>query len=155
MLFTSPTIIDILWSPVTIVLTAIYCIGEISYNDVSFRVKHCSLRPGRHRAIILTNAGILLTRPLGINFNKTLIEIHAFSLKTIHFKISSGKWLAFCLTSIYWIQFTMISRRSKFRTQLQVCIPRETFFCESWMTRNLSHPSYFSFFVINQGRRCT
>ena len=31
---------------------------------------------GRCQAIILSNAGILLIRPLGINFNENLIEIH-------------------------------------------------------------------------------
>ena len=33
-----------------------------------------------NRAIIWTNAGILLTGPLGTNFNEILIEIHIFSL---------------------------------------------------------------------------
>ena len=53
--------------------------------------------PGRHQAIIWTNAGILLIGPLGINFNETSIEIHTFSLKKIHLKLSSGKWRPFCL----------------------------------------------------------
>ena len=33
------------------------------------------LLPGRHQAIIWTNAGILLTEPLGTNFNEMFIEI--------------------------------------------------------------------------------
>ena len=33
------------------------------------------LSPGRRQAIIWTNAGILLMRPLGTNFNEMLIEI--------------------------------------------------------------------------------
>ena len=37
------------------------------------------LSPGRRQAIIWTNAGILLIRPLGTNFNEMLIEILAFS----------------------------------------------------------------------------
>ena len=52
--------------------------------------------PGRHQAIIWTNAGILLIEPLGTNFNEMLIEIHAFSFTKIHLKMSSGKWLPFC-----------------------------------------------------------
>ena len=32
------------------------------------------LSPGRHQAIILTNAGILLICPLGTNFSKILIK---------------------------------------------------------------------------------
>ena len=35
------------------------------------------LSPGRRRAIIWINAGILLNGPLGINFSEILIEIHA------------------------------------------------------------------------------
>ena len=55
------------------------------------------LSPGRRQAIIRTNAGILLIEPLGTNFNEILIEIHVFSFKKIHFKMSSGKWRPFCL----------------------------------------------------------
>ena len=55
------------------------------------------LSPGRRQAIIWTNAGILLSGPLGTNFNGTSIEIHTFSLKKIHLKLSSGKWRPFCL----------------------------------------------------------
>ena len=50
------------------------------------------LPPGRRQAIIWTSAGILLNGPLGTNFNEILIEIHKFSFKKIHFKMSSGKW---------------------------------------------------------------
>ena len=55
------------------------------------------LSPGRRQAIIWTNAGILLIGPLGTNFNETSIEIHTFSFKKIHLKLSSGKWRPFCL----------------------------------------------------------
>ena len=55
------------------------------------------LSPGRCQAIIWTNAGILLIGPLGTNFNETSIEIHTFSFKKIHLKLSSGKWRPFCL----------------------------------------------------------
>ena len=55
------------------------------------------LSPGRCQAIIWTNAGILLIRPLGTNFNEILIEIHTFSFKKMHLKMSSAKWRPFCL----------------------------------------------------------
>ena len=55
------------------------------------------LSPGRHQAIIWTNDGILLIWPLGTNFNEILIEIHTFSFKKMHFKMSSGKWRPSCL----------------------------------------------------------
>ena len=65
------------------------------------------LSPGRRQAIIWTNAGILLIGPLGTNFNEIFIEIHTFSFKKIHLKMSSGKWRPFCLglnVLKYWAQ---------------------------------------------------
>ena len=55
------------------------------------------LSPGRRQAIIWTNTGILLIGPLGTNFNEIFIEIHTFSFKKIHLKMSSGKWRPFGL----------------------------------------------------------
>ena len=55
------------------------------------------LSPERRQAIIWTNAGILLIGPLGTNFIEILIEIHTFSLKKMHLKMSFGKWWLFCL----------------------------------------------------------
>ena len=49
------------------------------------------LSPGRRQAIIWTNAGILSNRTLGTNFSETLSEIHAFSFKKMHLKMSSAK----------------------------------------------------------------
>ena len=59
-----------------------------SYNGLS---------PGRRQAIIWTNAGILLIRPLGTNFNEMLIEILTFSFTKMRLKVSSAKWRPFCL----------------------------------------------------------
>ena len=55
------------------------------------------LSPGRRQAVIWTNAGILLIGPLGTNFSGTSIEIHAFSFKKMHLKMSSAKWHLFRL----------------------------------------------------------
>ena len=55
------------------------------------------LSPGRRQAIIWTDAGILLIGPLGTNFSQILSEIHIFSFKKMHLKMSSGKWRPFCL----------------------------------------------------------
>ena len=55
------------------------------------------LSPDRRQAIIWTNAGILLIRTLGTNFNEILFEIHIFSFKNIHLKMSSAKWRPFYL----------------------------------------------------------
>ena len=52
-----------------------------------------SLLPDRRQAIIRTNAGILLIRPLRTNVS----EIQTFSFRKMHLKISSAKWRPFCL----------------------------------------------------------
>ena len=51
------------------------------------------LLPGRRQAIIWTNAGILLTGPLGINFSEISIKINTFSFKKMHLKMLSVKCL--------------------------------------------------------------
>ena len=55
------------------------------------------LSPERRKAIIWTNAGILLIGPLGINFSEILIGIQTFSFKKMHLKMSSAKWRPFGL----------------------------------------------------------
>ena len=53
------------------------------------------LSPGWSQAIIWTNAGILLIEPIETKFSETLIEIHTFSFKNMHLKMST-KWRPFC-----------------------------------------------------------
>ena len=53
------------------------------------------LSPGRRQAIILTNAGILLIRPFGINFIEILIKINTFSCNKMHLKILYAKCCLF------------------------------------------------------------
>ena len=55
------------------------------------------LSPGQRQAIIWTDAGILLMRTLVTNFSEKLREIHTFSFKKMHLKLSSAKWHPFCL----------------------------------------------------------
>ena len=55
------------------------------------------LSPGRHQAVIWTNAWILLMRPLGTKFDEMLIEILKFSFVKMRLKVSSAKWRPFCL----------------------------------------------------------
>ena len=55
------------------------------------------LSPGRHQAIIWTNARILLIGPIGTNFIENFIGIQTFSFKKMHLKMSSAKWRPFCL----------------------------------------------------------
>ena len=73
------------------------------------------LSPERRQAIIWTNAGILLMGPLETNFNEILIGIHTFSLKKMHFKMSSAKWRPFCFglnVLNYSNEISTIKRRS-------------------------------------------
>ena len=69
------------------------CISKLniigSYNGLS---------PGWRQAIIWTYAGILLIGMLGTNFGKILSEIHTFSFKKMHLKMSYGNWWQFCLS---------------------------------------------------------
>ena len=50
------------------------CIGKLTILG-----SDNGLSPERHQAIIWTNAGILLIRPLGTNFSEILIGIRTFS----------------------------------------------------------------------------
>ena len=55
------------------------------------------LSPDRRQAITWTNVGIMLIVQLGTNFNENLSEIHSFSFKKMHLKMSSAKWRLFRL----------------------------------------------------------
>ena len=72
-------------------------VTHICVSKLASIVSDNGLSPGRRQAIIWTNAEILLIGPLGTNFSEILIEIHTFSFKKMHFKMSSGKWRPFCL----------------------------------------------------------
>ena len=49
------------------------------------------------KAIIRTNAGMLIIGPLKTNFSEILIEIYTFSFQKMHLKMSSGIWRPFFL----------------------------------------------------------
>ena len=85
------------------------------------------LSPGRRQAIIWTNAGILLIGPWGTNFSEILIDIHTFSFKKIHLKMSSAKWRPFCLG--------LNVLRSNYQ-----CPTNITPFCQK--VRGFNHPGY-------------
>ena len=69
------------------------CISKLTIID-----SDNGLSPGRHQAIIWTNAGILLTGLGGTNFSEILIKIYIVSFKKIHLKLSSGNWGPFGLS---------------------------------------------------------
>ena len=55
------------------------------------------LSPGRRQTNIWTNTEKLLIRTPGTNFSEILSEIHIFSFKKMHLKMSSARWRPFCL----------------------------------------------------------
>ena len=72
-------------------------VTHICVSELATIGSNNGLSPGQRQAIIWTNVGILLTGPLGTNFSEIVIEIHTFSFKETHLKISSIKWRPFCL----------------------------------------------------------
>ena len=64
------------------------------------------LSPRRCQAIIWTNVGIWLIRPLGITFSEILIGIQTFSFKKMHLQMSSAKCRPSCLGLNVLIEFT-------------------------------------------------
>ena len=71
------------------------CVNKFTINGSDNGLSH-----GWRQAIIWTNAGILLIRTLGTNFSEILTEIHAFSFKKMHLKMSSAKWRPFVSASM-------------------------------------------------------
>ena len=53
--------------------------------------------PGRRQTITVAYDVILLIRTLGTNISEILSEIHIFSLKKMHMKMSPAKWRPFFL----------------------------------------------------------
>ena len=72
-------------------------VSHICVRKLTIIVSDNGLSPGRRQAIIWTNAGILLIRPLGTNFNEMFIKILTFSFMKMRLKVLSAKWRPFCL----------------------------------------------------------
>ena len=68
----------------------------ICVSKLAFIGSDNGLSPGRHQAIIWTNVGISLIRPLGTNFSEIYIEICIFSFKKVHLKMSAAKYRPYC-----------------------------------------------------------
>ena len=85
------------WHTVLMVLTHWGRVTHICVGKLTNIGSDNGLAPSRRQAIIWTNAGILLIRPLGTNFSEFLIIIHTFSFNKMHLKMSSAKWRPFCL----------------------------------------------------------
>ena len=73
------------------------CVTHICVSKLTIISSDNGLSPGRRQAIICTNAGILFVELLGTKFSEFLIKIIRFSVKNMHLKMLSAKWLPFCL----------------------------------------------------------
>ena len=95
---------------------------------------------GHHQAIILISAGILLIWPLGTNFSEILIEIHTFSFKKMHLKMSSAKQWPFCLSlNVLSMSITMWPTAAKTSDD-----PDNIFMCQ-WRTVHFNSLAYGRF----------
>ena len=65
---------------------------HVCVSKLSIIVSDKGLSPGRHQAIIWTNAGISLIGILRTNVSKILSKIHTFSFQEMHLKVSCTKW---------------------------------------------------------------
>ena len=88
------------------------CVSKLTING-----SYNGLSPARRQAIIWTNAGILLIRPLGTNSREIVIEIYTLSFMKGELNISCGKWRPFCLglsvlSSFIWPQFAITGSSS-------------------------------------------
>ena len=91
------TIMSIIWRGEIYQLTHWGRVTHICVSDLTSIGSDNGLSPGRRQAIIRTNAGILLIRPLWTNFSEFLVAILIFSLKKMRLKVSSVKRRPFCL----------------------------------------------------------
>ena len=114
---------DVIWAPCRLLFSAVRSglntkdIQAVSVNKVFegclsthlVRVTHIcvyeltiigsdnDLSPWSAPSHYLNNSGRVLTGPSATIFSVILIEIHSFSFAKMHSKMSSGKWLPFCL----------------------------------------------------------
>ena len=72
-------------------------VTHICVSKLNIIVPDNGLSPERGQAIIWINAGRLLIQTSGTTFSEILNEIHKFSFKKMHLKMSSAKWRTFCL----------------------------------------------------------
>ena len=111
------------------------------------------LPPGRRQAIIRNNTGILLIGPIGTNLCEILIEIHTFSFKKIHLKISSGKWRPFCLGGDEFIRGLMqqhddvMTKGPVIRSLIFICCKSKQILKKQWSCPWFETPRWWSWDV--------
>ena len=81
-----------------LVVNSLSWVTHICISKIIIIGSYNGLLPGRHQAIIQTNAGILLIGPLGINFSEISVKLNTFSFKKMHLKMLSAKQRLFRLS---------------------------------------------------------
>ena len=103
---------------------------HICVGNLTIIVSDNGLSPGRRQAIIWTNAGILLIGLLATNFSEILIEIHSFSFKKMHLKMSSAKGRLFSLGLNELIE--IIGFRFMWPLRALLCTPVNRLYSKAW-----------------------
>ena len=94
----------VVWIPLNVllrdhtILTRWGWVTHICVDKLTIIGSDNGLSPAPRQAIIWTNAGILLIRPLKTNFSEILIRIKKISFTQMHLKMSSAKWRPFYLS---------------------------------------------------------
>ena len=70
---------------------------QICVSKLTIIGRDNGLSPGWRQAIVWTNAGILIISTSETKFSEVLSEIQTVSFRKMHLKMSSAKWLQFCL----------------------------------------------------------
>ena len=97
LLITKSVFLSTHWGRVThICISNLTCAQPMRDGVTTIIGSDNGLSPGRGQTIIWSNADLLLTGPLGTNFNAIWVKILTFSFKKMHLKMSSAKWRSFC-----------------------------------------------------------
>ena len=108
-----------------------WCINSLRPSDTYISISKLTiigldngLSPGRHQAIIWSNAGILFIRPSrkGINFSEILIAIGTFSFKKMHLKMLSGKSWPQCVNTQFCFFLKVQWMTSHHWLRSQICV---------------------------------
>ena len=110
-------------------------VTHICVGDLTIIGSDNGLSPERRQAIIRTNAGILLIRPLGTNFGEFLVEILMFSFKKMRLKVSSAKRRPFCLG---------LNELTEWETKLMEHSPKTNVLYVSYTEFHLSRSIFYS-----------
>ena len=103
-----------------------------------------SLSPGRHQAIIWTNAGILLIWPLGTNFSEISIEIEIIILIQENAFQNVVCEMVAILSGPLWVKISRWNTQGIYKSGVTFCIEYITIRIPINNVANVHHPSITS-----------